>query len=728
MRQEGHKKRRLSHRESNVVDKTADSSGNRRVFVQFLLPLVIFCWPVLYLFDHVFPIGGYYTGVGNDFVVLYYKYKVYLLACLANFHFPLWSPSEGCGFPFYASPFTQVFYPLNLLLVGWYKAVGGYNVWDHLFFTILGISIFALGLYQWLRLINSNIRAVIFSCLVMSVSFKMTEILRFPNAVHSVAWYPWILYAVTKIIFGKSLKGLIRDGILLIFFVICLCTAGYPYYIYYSVFLFVPYILVFLINPLRQRLFGRREIYLKRVIVTLAAVGLVTLLLCGPYLLSIKSLMSETTDRTGKDFEYSTYHIFSFEDTLGSLVYPPDAQTEGLYFFSITAFLLIALYLFSQKRKESEEIELKGDKRIISPSIHSLWVKLFFIIWISMISYITYGRHSYLFVLLWKFMPGFSALRVWGRLNIVLVPILAWLLSLAYTSFELVILKKAVNSNLEYKKQFSPIVLLVVIYIVIISVQLHFYLNNISDSYWRVYFEHLSSQRVWFIGYGAIGFAVILFFIVFFRRVKFRSAIYPKVAMVVLLLVAVLEMRPVGTKIWAYRAKFQNSRVNLDVAGINEASFQFNRIDRKDSISLKPNFNVGVLENWYFNRYVKFLKKTEGELPARIVLLGVQDGTKVFFSESIGHEKIESFLRDTLRYRPAGHLLFYNGDELRWEIEAPIEGYLSFIDNWDCDWKVSVDDKAAEIELLFGTFKSVKITPGKHSVRFYYQPRLFPIK
>ena len=120
------------------------------------------------------------------------------------------------------------------------------------------------------------------------------------------------------------------------------------------------------------------------------------------------------------------------------------------------------------------------------------------------------------------------------------------------------------------------------------------------------------------------------------------------------------------------------------------------------------------------------MNRTIDEKPARRILLGVQDGQKIFFSESIGYPSIESFLQDSLRYRQTGRLISYNGDELRWEIDAPRAGYLSFIDNWDPDWKAWVEGQPADIELLFGTFKSVRLTPGKHKVRFCYQPGLFP--
>ncbi len=48
-------------------------------------------------------------GLGNDFMALYFRYKVYLLDSLAGGHFPLWSPSEGAGYPFFSNPFTSTF-------------------------------------------------------------------------------------------------------------------------------------------------------------------------------------------------------------------------------------------------------------------------------------------------------------------------------------------------------------------------------------------------------------------------------------------------------------------------------------------------------------------------------------------------------------------------------------------------------------------------------------------
>jgi hypothetical protein len=719
------KQRAAEHRISGGEDKESTPKLPRESnLIRFILPVVVFCWPIVYLFRYIFPVNGEYAAIGNDFSGLYYKYKVYLLAHLCDFNFPLWSPSEGAGYPFYSNPFAQAFYPFNILLAIWYKLLGGYNLLDHQIFTVLGISIFALGLFMWMRLLNNNIRAVLFATLVMSVSFKMTEILRFPNAIHSAAWYPWMLWALTKIMFSRSLRGAIWAGIALVFFMICLCTAGYPYFVYYSQFLFVPYLLIFLLKPLRVRLLGSKPIKFSRALGVLAVAGVAVLLVCGPYLLSVKNLIGETADRPEKDFRYSTQYVFNFEDTIGSLVYPPAAQTEGWYFFSITGVLIILLYLLCGRTPALIAAENSDDRKWLSvpPRPCDLWVKGFFIIWIALISYISYGRYSYLFFLLWKYLPGFSSLRVWGRINIILVPILAWLLSVAYGWFESAISDKEVPAVKKRWQRLATIVKIIAIYVAVRETQLYFYRNNIYDQQWVLYFNHLSPLRILFISYGAVAFGIILLLLILGKLIRLGSVRSLIAVLAVLVVTAAIEMRTVGSHIWTFQGKVQQGHTHLDVAKINETSFQFPRTDYSNSISLEPNFSVGIFPNCYFSRYIRFLKESEDELEARRVLLGVQDGRRIFFSESIEHSTIQSFLRGSLQYKDTGRLLSYTGDELRWEIDVPVKGYLSFIDNWDSGWKVFVDDKPSEIKLLFGTFKSVAIMQGRHIVRFSYEP------
>ena len=514
-------------------------------------------------------------------------------------------------------------------------------------------------------------------------------------------------------------------GVLLTLFLICLFTGGYPYYVYYGIFLFIPYLLAFIIQPLRQRLFGPYTINWRRAFATFILAGGAALAICAPYVIGIKRLMAETIDRAGKDFGYSTAHIFNFEDTLGSLVYPPAASTEGWYFFSIAGLLLIGLYMFTGRTVSNKDKGKElGEETAALQRHRDFWIKLFFIIWFCIITYISYGRNSYLFKLLWNYMPGFSSLRVWGRLNIILVPILAWLLSIAYTSFETTLSNHKAPAAKKRRQLYLPVLIVASVYTCILCVQIYFYHNNINDRLWRIYFEHVAANRSLFLVYGGAAFVAILSLLLFSRWIRLKSNRGLTAALAVLVLVATVEMRHVGARTWTYQRPIQKDRIYLDVTKSNEASFRMLRTERNDTIGLGPNFSAGILPNWYFGRYNKFLKDTENELQARRTLLGIRGGRKIFCSESIGHSSVQSFLNDAARYQQCGQLVSYTGDELMWEINAPTEGYLSFIDNWDRGWKVFVDENVADIELLFGTFKPVRLAPGHHRVRFSYQPGL----
>jgi hypothetical protein len=262
-------------------------------------------------------------------------------------------------------------------------------------------------------------------------------------------------------------------------------------------------------------------------------------------------------------------------------------------------------------------------------------------------------------------------------------------------------------------------------------VQLYLYLNNVYDHQWLMNFEQLTPQRVKFIINGAIAFAAILTLLIFSKIICFKSDFFLTAVFILLVAATVLELRPVGMLIWTYKDKIQKKRTRMNVVKTNFDSFWFRRTDYDstipytgNAIPLEPIFSVGIIPNWYFSRYTRFLKETENEIDTRRELLGVKDGRKVFFSESIEHPTIQSFLSDANRYKSAGSLIFYTGDELRWKFDAPDAGYLSFIDNWDRNWRVCVDDKPADMELLFGTFKSVRLSQGLHQIRFYYQPNM----
>jgi hypothetical protein len=563
----------------------------------------------------------------------------------------------------------------------------------------------------------------------MSVSFKMAEILRFPNAVHTAAWYPWILFAITNILQKRAVKELVGYGFLLFFFLICFFTGGYPYYIYYSLFLFPPYLLLFLIPKLRHKFFENQLSRLRNSIITLVLAGTFAILICGPYLYQVNQLLKDTVSRGGGNFEFSTNLAFHYVDTIGSLVFPPLANPEGWYYFGILSVLLILLYYFSGLAGVYSSYikppQLETQKNLYW--YQDPWVKIFFLAWISTITYITYGSNSYLFTFLWKYMPFFSRLRAWSRMNIILVPIIAWLLAISYSHFE-----KLICQNNEFPNKRRAIYVLLGVYVAILIIQYYFFINKLYHKYWTDYFQDVASNDLSFLIFGAYALLIILVLLNLASKINFQSPRLLWRVLAFFILFSALDMRGVGTSMWMYTSPLAiPQRYKLNVEQLNIESFAVPRIER-GTLSLTSAFSVGNkktknLDWWYFNRYVQFLENTENQLNYRRKMLGIVDGKKLYFSKSTDYPTIKAFLDDASQFNNFEQVISYTGDKLVLEVNVPIEGYLSFIDNWDRDWEATVDNKLTQIERLFGLFKSVRLPAGKHRVVFAYRPKLFKI-
>jgi hypothetical protein len=678
---------------------------------------IAFIVPFLYLFRYIIPNEPFSRMIGNDFSILYYNYKVYLLDALSHYRIPLWSPSEAGGFPFYSNPFTQTFYPLNIPLIAFYKVFGGYSYFDHQVFTVLGIGLFSLGTYLWLRSLNVKSEAALFAVIIAGTSLKITEIVRFPNAVHTIAWLPFILWGCTLAIKERAhYKG----GFVVFLSTVMMLTGGYLYYVYYSFFFLIfPYILLLLIPKTNKALIPDFPVNVKTYLITTVVSFFSAFAVCFPYLRKIMQLMSQTVDRGGGNYEYAIFHAFTLTDTLGSLFFPPVAQMEGWYYFGMIALLIIIFYILSVISSESES----------SHEATHLWIIL---IWFAVITYITWGDSSYLFKALWHYLPGFSNLRVWGRMNIILLPLLALLLAKSYIRFERDVLEPPKRSFRLFLIAFASC------YLNIWLAQQYFFSHQAFNDYWRRYFlpsvGNIFDERV-FINFGLLGFVLLSAMLVWSNMTTHRSRHIFNGCVVVLLVLNICDTGVVATTQWSTEINPPTARKNLDVDRIDFDALSTKRKYQNNTISLDSEFDVGIVSNWYFNRYVDFLKKYGASIDNFdiqtkshdfVQLLGINDGQRFYFSKSISPAGISDFLQDARSHSVSSglemHIKKYNGDDLQIIVQANEGGYFSFLDNWDSDWTAKVNGQDVAIEKLFGTFKSIKVEKGLNNIEFVYNP------
>ena len=152
-----------------------------------------------------------------------------------------------------------------------------------------------------------------------------------------------------------------------------------------------------------------------------------------------------------------------------------------------------------------------------------------------------------------------------------------------------------------------------------------------------------------------------------------------------------------------------------------------------------PSHNLGTAWNWHAASYQDVLKRyfdidtstirddlPKDEQDAVRAFFGMDDGRRLFLSHSIELPGVVDFMRDVRDVATAelGHVAIdhYTGDELRLRVDVEEPLYLSFIDNWMPGWHATVDGAERDIELLFKTFKSVRINPDDRIVHYYYAP------
>lgn len=688
----------------------------------FLAPLALFCLPFLYFYRYTLPDGlPVARRIGNDFPVLYLKYKVYLLDCLGRFDFPFWSPAEGCGYPFYANPFTQAFYPLNVPLAAYARLTGGWSRVDHQVFTVLGVALFAVGLYFWLRSLRFRVLPAAGTALCIGLCYRMAEIVRFPNAVHAAAWYPYVLWGMTLILLrGRTARGALLAGGATVMMI----TAGYPYYVYYTLFLFPVYAAILSLPTLRRGL-GAAPGGLVRAWAAMGGAFLAAGILCAPYVYKMRWMLMQTMDRSGADAAWSGSGE-SLPDFLTAFFYPPASATEGWFFFGQAALLVILAHLLVLWRR--------GGRTGRTLAVSALALTAF-------VTSIALGQESPVFALLHAWLPGFSALREWQRLNIVLVAPMALLLAPALTW-----LFDRLLAGPQGPEDDGPRIVrrLAACWALMFLAQIVLFSCGLFDQQWSFHRRGVFSE-LFFPLTGILSFLLVRWAVL---RAPGRTGGRIGAAALVLagiLALNLLDLGFLGSGFWSRKHK-ESLRANVtlthDVAAIDALALTTPRRNTRDTIALAEDFNVGRVPNWYYERFMRLSNALWGygddyaplvprpdadplQVAAMGEILGLNDGRRLFFTRTLDHGTPADFLADARGMDPefavAGRPE-YDGDSLALGVACAAPGWLTFVDAWDPDWTAEVDGVRVDMAQALGAFKSVRLDAGEHRVLFRYVP------
>jgi hypothetical protein len=665
-------------------------------------PAIAFCFPFLYFFRFVYPNTSFLV-VKNDFEFVYYAYKAYLADSVAHGHFPLWSPAEAGGYGFFGNPFAAALYPLNVLPIAARLLFGNYNYWFHQIFTVAGVSIFGLGLFRWLHQTFHRPLAATFTAITLTACWSMGEFMRFPNAIHAIAWVPWVLSAMLSAHRSARLAP-VYAGMAALF---CELTAGYPYFVVYSFFLYGAYALYLHWSYAHDdwKASAVRQVFL-----------LVTpVLVTFPYTYAISQLMKVTSDRGGADFAYTTdrYGPFGPLDLLGSLVFPPVASVEGCFYAGILTVFLLVLYFWRSndtREKVAVMVALVGFLAVIL------------------------NHRSYVFTPIWSFVPVVNQMRVFSRMTIILLPLLAIAVHQGLGIFFDELAKRPEERRLSGRST-------LLVFAAIFGVQ--GYLYSIKDGFNH---DYLALQAAHFpAGWREIDFlmytvvtAVIVLFVLGVDWTKLRRG--PEVALTLLALVVTLDAGSQGRLLWTEplpevlrengvdtshgfrRAAWELAKQKANYWHLVADYFELDRLSDAPAMLASEGLRRIPTQSFDYAAYTRFYDAASASVDQLNQLMGKQ---KLYFHET-PHDDLAGFLSDANAFAGAADppaIEHFDGNELRFEVTNHRAGYLSWIDNFDAGWSAEVDGAKVPIERVLGTFKSLKLDRvGTHHVRFVYRP------
>jgi hypothetical protein len=368
----------------------------RKTFpILFLLGLaILFFLP--YLINSKIPYGGDFTG--SDLTELNLPLRFLTAESFRNGQVPLWTNLLANGFPLLAEGQAGIFYPLNFLFIILPFSLA-FN-----FSLILNFFLASLFIYLYCRILKISQFGSILAAVAFSFSGFFIFRIKHLNLINAAVWLPLEIYLVERYFRSKK-KALVLVALSLIFAI--QFFAGHPQIFYLSL------VSAFLYYFFKIFLFHQESIKkpIVKIVLPWVLIGIIIFGLSAISLLptffnsasSSRSLSMSYIDVASIPYSPVSLLFFISPYILGNPAlntFPPQLNIFGIFwennfYFGLLPLLfsLLAIIFLFPKNK----------------NVVLLTILLFFAFLIG------FGSLSPIFIIFWRFLPGFSMFRFHQR-------------------------------------------------------------------------------------------------------------------------------------------------------------------------------------------------------------------------------------------------------------------------------------------------------------------------
>jgi hypothetical protein len=262
---------------------------------------------------------------------------------IKNHEFPFWNKYIFSGYPLFANPQVNVFYPLNTVIYLLLPLVAAYNLTILLHYSLAGIFMFLFLNSHGLKKISSFAAGIIFMFSGILISHR-----GHPQMLYTIIWFPLILYLIENYRKSKRFEYILMGGI---FYAISLLGGNPQMFLYGSIILLL-YILYY------SFIYNRNSIYL----LFSFSIFIIGFAIISIYLIPIYELSKHSIRA---DISYGYFIFLSYPPKLlFTLLFPflygggisdisffgAPSFTETINYFGVSSIPLLIIGFFSKNK------------------------------------------------------------------------------------------------------------------------------------------------------------------------------------------------------------------------------------------------------------------------------------------------------------------------------------------------------------------------------------------
>lgn len=173
--------------------------------------------------------------VHGDLFRYFYPQRQFSAESIRGFHCPLWIPHISCGKPFLASLQSAIFYPLSIIYYMIPDFPAAFNWYIIIHFLLAGLFMYFL-LRHW----RFSVPASLLSGSVFTFGGYLSSVINMNTSLSSAIWTPLVFLFMDKSLNGKGFKFMFLTALLLGFQFL----GGEPTLIYCSFWMLLFYVLL----------------------------------------------------------------------------------------------------------------------------------------------------------------------------------------------------------------------------------------------------------------------------------------------------------------------------------------------------------------------------------------------------------------------------------------------------------------------------------------------------